>query len=510
VRLIFEQFERLGTLRRVLRYFLDNGLRVGVRPFAGPDRGRLEWRVPNRQTLANILHHPIYAGYYCYGRRRVDARRKKPGRPHAGRVVVPPEEYVALLPDRCPAYITKERYAAIQRRLSENRARVECKGAPREGPSLVAGLLYCARCGRRMLVRYAGRKHKLYYVCRAEAAGCKEIRHSITGWVLDRLVTEQVLAALQPGALELSLAAAEDVVRERQRLDESWRQRLERARYEAQRAGRQYQAVEPENRLVARTLEQRWEEALQEVRRLEEDYARFCRQQPTTLRAREVEQLRALAQDLPALWHAPTTTARDRQQIIRFLVERLTVDLDGVTDRVAVTLTWVGGQASDHFVVRPVRQYEQTADFDRLLARIGELRARGLSLAGVADRLHAEGFRPLKQAERFTAAIVSQILRRRSPGGKPGGRRLRGLLQKGEWLVTDLAAKLGLARTALHVWVRRGWVRSRKLTGPRGPWVCWADADELRRLRRLRRTPHCWWAPPVSPELTTPKARPRA
>src|SRR5262249_15440569 len=159
----------------------------------------------------------------------------------------------ALLPDRCPAYITKERYAAIQRRLSENRARVECKGAPREGPSLVAGLLSCARCGRRMLGRYAGRKHKLHYVCRAEAAGCKEIRHSITGWVLDRLVTEPVLAALQPGALELSLAAAEDVVRERQRLDESWRQRLERARYEAQRAGRQYQAVEPENRLVART-----------------------------------------------------------------------------------------------------------------------------------------------------------------------------------------------------------------------------------------------------------------
>jgi hypothetical protein len=279
-----------------------------------------------------ILNHPIYAGYYCYWRSRVDARRKKPGRPGTGRVSVDPEEYLALLPDRCPAYITREHHEAIQRRLAENRARAESKGAVREGPSLLAGLVHCARCGYRMAVHYRGRGRYLRYVCASAAASCGRPQRSITGQVLDRLMAEQVLAALQPGALELSLAAADDVVRERQRLDENWRQRLERARYQAQRAERQYRAVDAENRLVARTLERQWEEALQEVRRLEEDYARFRRQQPATLTEREVDQIRALAQDLPALWQAPTTTAADRQHIIRFLVERVAVDMrDGET-----------------------------------------------------------------------------------------------------------------------------------------------------------------------------------
>jgi DNA invertase Pin-like site-specific DNA recombinase len=376
VRLVFDQFDRLGSIGKVLRYFRENGIRLGVRARTRPGRGRLEWREPIRRTIAGILQHPLYAGFYCYGRRRVDGRRKKPGRPSTGRVQVPPEGYLALLPDRCPAYITRERYEAIQRRIAENRARAECKGPPREGPSLLAGLVSCARCGYRMTVHYSGQGRYVRYSCEAAAACCGPTRRSISGRVLDGQVTEQVLAALQPGALELSLAAADDVLRERQRLDENWRQRLERARYQAQRAERQYRAAEPENRLVTRTPERQWEEALQEVRRLEEDYARFRRQQPAALTEREVGQIRALALDLPALWQAPTTSAADRKQVIRFLVERVAVDIDREGDRVRVQLTWVGGQTSEHEVVRPVLRYEQTEGFDRLLGRIRELRAR--------------------------------------------------------------------------------------------------------------------------------------
>jgi DNA invertase Pin-like site-specific DNA recombinase len=509
VRLVFEQFERLGTIRKVLHYFLEHGINVGVRARTRPNRGQLEWRPPILRTITAILHHPIYAGYYCYGRRRVDPRRKKPGRPNTGRVLMTPEEYLALLPDRCPAYISREQYEAIQRRIADNRARSESKGAPREGPSLLAGLVFCARCGHRMAVQYTGRGQYLRYTCESHAVTCRETRRSIAGRVLDCLVAEQVLAALQPGALELSLAAADDIVRERQRLDENWRQRLERARYQAQRAERQYRAVEPENRLVARTLERQWEEALQEVRRLEEDYARFRRHQPAALTEREVNQIRALAQDLPALWQAPTTTAADRQQIIRFLVERLTVDM-GEGDGVRVLLTWMGGQTSEHEVLRPVLSYEQTTGFDRLLARIGELRALGLSFPGIAERLNAEGFRPLKQADQFHGAIVWRILRSRSPSPKPLAEKWRGELRKDEWFVADLAVKLGIPKKTLLAWLRRGWARYRVLTGPRAPWACWADAGELQRLRRLRRTPHGWWDPPLPPELTMPKPLPPA
>src|SRR5262249_52419392 len=232
-----------------------------------------------------------------------------------------------------------------QRRLAENRARAEFKGAPREGSSLLAGLVVCGRSEKRMAGHYSGRSRVLRYICPTGVADARgTCRHALAGRVLDQLVGGQVLAALQPGAVELSLAAADDVIRERSALDENWRQRLERARTQAARIERQYQAAEPENRLVQRTLERRWEAALQDVRRWEEKYPRFGRANPTTLARHEVEQIRTLARDLPALWDAPTTTPADRQRIIRFLVERVEATVEGVSDRVRVTITWAGGQ----------------------------------------------------------------------------------------------------------------------------------------------------------------------
>src|SRR5262245_10542486 len=165
VRMVFDQFERLGTIRKVLRYLIANDLRLGIRPHAGPNRGQLEWRTATRETVSDILHHPIYAGYYCFGRRQADPRRRKPGRRWSGRVLVTPDEYLALIPDKVPAYITREQYDANQRRIAENRARIESKGAPREGLSLLAGLVVCGRCGKRMTVHYAGQQI-LRYTCR--------------------------------------------------------------------------------------------------------------------------------------------------------------------------------------------------------------------------------------------------------------------------------------------------------------------------------------------------------
>jgi hypothetical protein len=509
VRLVFEQFERLGTARKVLRYLRANGIRVGIRPHAGPNRGQLEWRVPTRDAVAGILSRPAYAGYYCYGRRRTDSRRKKPGRPGSGRVLVAPEEYVALLPDRVPAYISKERYETIQRRLAENQARVSSKGAPREGPSLLAGLVVCAACGRRMAVHYSGRRGTLRYVCRSDAESCCQPRRSLAGRVLDTLVAEQVLAALQPGALELSLAAAGDVLRERQGLDENWRQRLERARYQAERAERQYQAAEPEHRLVARTLERRWEDALQEVRQLEEDYARFRRQQPAALTEWEREQIRSLAQDLPALWQAPTTTSADRQQIIRFLIERVAVTVQGNTNQVQVTVEWLGGCTSHHEMTRPILGYRQMAENEQLLTRIRQLREEGLSFARMARVLNAEGFRPSKGAREFTGDTVGVLWRRHfAPASRQGRQMPPGLHSENEWGVLDLAGELKMPKNTLLAWMQRGWVHYRRLPGYRGRCLCWANTAELVRLRKLRDTAHGWWDPPLPAELTAPGPRP--
>jgi DNA invertase Pin-like site-specific DNA recombinase len=509
VRMVFDQFGRLGTIRKVLHHLLANGIRIGIRSHAGPDRGQLQWRLPTRDTITKMLQHPIYAGYYCYGRKQTDPRRKKPGRRWSGRVVVPQEQYLALIPDRCPAYISRDQFEVNQRRLAENRARTESKGAPREGPSLLAGLVVCGRCGKRMGVHYCGRAQVLRYTCMTGVANARgTCRHSLAGRVLDQLVAHRALEALRPGALELSLAAAEDVIRERTALDENWRQRLERARTQAARTERQYQAAEPENRLVQRTLERRWEESLQEVRRLEEEYARFRQAQPIALTRREVEEIRDLARNLPALWDTPTTTPEDRQRIIRFLVDRVVVAVEGTMDLVRVTIAWVGGQRTSHTVTRPVRRYEQTGDFPRLMARIRELRGEGRTFADIAERLNAEGFRPPWGAGHFHKDIVSRFMRRRTPGYQPPPKSDRSALGPDEWFVVDLAREVGIPKNTLHAWRQRGWVSFRRPPGPRTPCVCWADPEELDRLRRLARAPKGWWQPPPPPSLTTPKPPP--
>jgi DNA invertase Pin-like site-specific DNA recombinase len=509
VLMVFDQFERLGTIRKVLRYLIANDIRLGIRPHAGPNRGQLAWRTATRDTVGDILHHPIYAGYYCFGRRQADPRRRKPGQRWSGRVLVTPEEYLALIPDKVPAYITRERYEANQRRLAENRARIESKGAPRDGPSLLAGLVVCGRCGKRMTVHYAGQTQILRYTCRTGSEDAREpCRQSLVGKVLDQFIAGQILVALQPGALELSLSAADDVVRERSALDENWRQRLERARTQAARIERQYQAAEPENRLVQRTLERRWEESLQEVRRLEEEYTRFRQTQPTTLTSHEVEQIRKLARDLPALWDAPTTMSADRQQVIRFLVERVGVEIEGVSDRVRVTITWAGGQHTHHELIRPVGRYKQTADFERVMSCIGELRAAGQSFPVIADQLNREGFRPPNRAVRFGKDIVGRLVRKHMSCDRTHPESPGVGLSRDEWFVIDLAAKLGLGKTTIHAWLRRGWIRYRRLPGYLGRCVCWADAGELERLGQLAQTPRGWWYPPPPAELTTPKPLP--
>ncbi len=511
VRLLFDEFDRQGSIHGLLCYLVHHGIRIPVRPHFGPRRGQLEWRRPNQETLQNLLHNPAYAGTYRWGHRRTDPRRKVPGRPGTGRRTADADEGVILIEGHLPAYITPARFRANQERLAANRSRADAPGAPRQGPSLLGGVLFCGRCGCRMRVDYGRSRGHLRYTCSlASGSYAEPTCQTLAGRVLDELVGRQVLEALGPAALEVSLLAAEDLQRERDRLTEQWQQRLERARYQCQRAERQYQACEPENRLVARELERRWEEALAEVRRVESDYDRFRREQPAELTAEERAAVRALAGDIPALWRAPTTTAADRQRVVRCLVERVTVTVEKETNRVAVTLAWAGGWASTHELTRPVSRYEQLADYGRLTGRIGELRDSGLSLAEIAERLNAEGFRPPKRAAQFTGPMLTRLLRR---GGRDPGRRPRAMtaavLAEHEWWLSDLAARLRIPTATLLGWARRGWVRAWKVRGKTGGyWAVWADADELDRLTRLHGCRRSWDQKPLLAELITPKERP--
>jgi hypothetical protein len=299
---------------------------------------------------------------------------------------------------------------------------------------------------------------------------------------VDELVAAQVLEALTPAALELSEKAVADIQKERERLARHWRQRLERARYEAERAQRQYQAVEPENRLVARTLEKAWEEALQAEARLQEEYDRFARTGPQPLSEEARTRVRALAEDIPVLWRASTTKAADRKEIVRCLIERVVVRVRKESERVGVTIHWQGGFTTEHDVVRAVQRFEHLDHFERLLERLRELHEQGQTAPGIAHVLNKEGYRTPKSRGPFTTDTIRKLL---SQHGLAKGTAGAGQMQAHEWRLTDLARELRMSPWKLRDWLKRGWLHGRQLVAE-GAWVVWADYDELKRLKKLR------------------------
>jgi DNA invertase Pin-like site-specific DNA recombinase len=508
VRLIFRIFDELGSINALLRYLVRNDIRLGIRPHCGPERGALQWRRPNRVTLTNLLHRPLYAGAYSWGLRPTDPRRKVPGRPSTGRTVAKATECAVLIKDRCPAYITWDQYQANLKRMEDNRNRCDTRGAVREGPALLKGLLVCGRCGRRLLISY-GTSQRPRYSCQRNYIDYGEpLCQSLAGRRLDELIARQVLRVLEPASLELSLSASGDIQRERDELDRHWQRRLERGRFERDRAARQYHAVEPENRLVARELEKRWEQSLLDERALQEDYARFKRQQPAELTESDCTMIHALAQDIPRLWRSPQTTSADRQRVVRYLLERVVVTPQAaVNDALDVAIHFAGGFISHHELRRAVARYDQMHDYPQLLDRVQELAQQKQTARQIAEQLNREGWRPPKRRETFNQSMVQHLLWQRGFRQEHPRRQPAEPLGPDEWWFIDLARALNTPTPTLYHWLRRGWVHGRQLPGPQGRWILWADGDELDRLRRLRGCSRSWFNQPQAAELTTPKPR---
>jgi hypothetical protein len=309
---------------------------------------------------------------------------------------------------------------------------------------------------------------------------------------LDQLVAGVLLQALTPSALEVSLQLAEDLELERTALQRQWRQRLERAHYEVERAWRQYDAVDPENRLVARTLEGRWEAALTEALRLQTEYERFLAAQPVPPSAEERAAICRLAEDVPALWDAPTTTAADRQAIARLMLERVVITVHGESEAVTVECHWAGGTRTRHDLRRPVARLEQLSDHAALLERVRALHADGHTAPAIAVTLNAEGWKPPKRRTTYSASMVHELLRRL--GVPPAAPRLSltAKLQDrapDELTIDGLATRLGMPRVTVHFWVTRGLVKARKVvfrSHARGLWLIQADQAEIERLRERR------------------------
>ncbi|HKR50557.1 MAG TPA: recombinase family protein [Pseudonocardiaceae bacterium] len=497
VRLVFSKFAEFTTTHALLRCLVDHGIELGVRLRSGPDKGELEWRRPNRMTLQIMLHSPVYAGIYAYGRRRVDARRQQPGRPSTGRVVRGEQEWLVFIPGMLPAYISEETWRANLAQLAADASRSDARGSARAGSALLSGLARCGRCGKRMAVQYHTREKGTVpeYRCSRQVGdyGAARPCQSLAGACADAFVSAQILDALSPAALEVSLRAAEQVEADRTALEEIWAKRLERAAIAVDRARRCYRLAEAENRLVVRQLEKDWEQALADQQRLSEEHDRFVRTRPTCLTPAERAAITALASDIEGLWHAPTTTDKDRKELIRALITDVRLTVQGESERVAVTRTWAGGHTTEDILVRPVARIDQLSNYPQLAARVRALDAQGLTSRQIAARLDAEGFRPPKRIEHFTPNSITTLRRRLRTGARACPAPGRDGLGEHEWRLSDLAHHLDMPEATLYTWIQRGWVASRRDEAPHR-LVLIADDAALAELRERRSRPHGYYS----------------
>ncbi|HET6521605.1 MAG TPA: recombinase family protein, partial [Geminicoccaceae bacterium] len=394
--LVFARFRELGSAKAVVRYLRGAGLALPVRPLRGPEPHEVVWQPANSARVLAILKNPAYAGAYVYGRRRQDPGRRRPGAPRCGTVAVPLPDWPVCLRDAQPGYIGWDEYMANRKRLADNLGRYGSggPGLPRQGRALLQGIAVCGRCARRLSLHYSG-PHGDYPVYRCVAdktrrgagPGCQEVR----AMAVDAEVERLVLAALAPDRVALAVAALAELEQEARLLERQWSLKRERARYEAERARRQYDAVEPENRLVARSLERAWEERLRAVEQVEHAYEHWRREQPVALTEADRAELLRLGEDFPRVWHAAATTPDARKRMVRLVVQEVVLDQKREPGRVWFRIVWQTGAASEHWLCRRVRAYDGYGDLAWLERRVRELNGAERMDAEIAAVLNAEG-----------------------------------------------------------------------------------------------------------------------
>lgn len=455
VRLLFETFRRAGSAERVVRHFSTERILWPRRLTGGPRAGEIVFGPLDHSRVLQILHNPRYAGAYVYGRTR--QRKVVIGGQHRYRRL-PRDEWKVFLPNSYEGYISWEEYEANQAKLLDNANSFGLdrrKSSPREGVALLQGLVICGRCGGRMTVRYYIRQgHPVPdYVCqRRGIQTAQPACQIIPGTGLDEAIAQVILEAVTPSSLEVALQVFEELRARKAEVDRIRRAQVERAREEAELAGKQYMLVQPENRLVADSLERRWNEKLVHLAQAEEDYARFAKKDMRSLMAGDKERIQALTSDLPRVWKDPRTSARDRKRMLRLLIEDVTLERDTM---IRIRIRWKGGATTS--LDRPLPL--NAADLYRTPASIVE-QVRALATqetdSRIAEKLNARDLRS-GRGKHFTRLSVRLI--RTTYGIESFGERLR----KAGWLTeAEMAKQLGVHPTTARRFAREGLIRAQR------------------------------------------------
>ncbi|HJW75876.1 MAG TPA: recombinase family protein [Thermoleophilia bacterium] len=463
VRLLFERFSVEPTAWAVVRWANEQGLTFPTRRWYADGSNSLTWRPLTQGQLIRTLHNPIYAGAYTYGR----CQKKQvlvDGEVRLRYVrLTDPKQWPVRIEGTHPGYIDWETFVKNQDKLRSNQSLPQgaTRGAPNRGPTLLAGLVICGRCGRRMRAMYDGAQRKRpYYRCVGEHDQARSICWSVAARRLDEAVENLFLTKMVPDEIDLSLAVEKEAGRQADSLEQQWRARLEQATYEARRAERRYKAVDPDNRVVARTLEKEWEERLRDLDDIEKQYADARRTRHVDLSAEDRTRIRALARDLPRLWRAPTTEQAERKAMLRLAIEAIGLFPVDVPRRMTrVRVQWHSGAVSELLLERP-HKYRPEGP---VLVRLRQLVVEGHHDDVIAARLNAEGLMTGHglpwTGDRVAKARRKEGLERVAP------KKTHVFLpdrhpSTGAYSIPGAARRFGVPRGTIKGWIDRGLIRT--------------------------------------------------
>jgi DNA invertase Pin-like site-specific DNA recombinase len=485
VGLVFRLFRETGTAFAVMQRFAGSGLRFPKRSYGGAWDGKIIWGRLTHSRVLSMLKNPSYAGIYVFGRyryrREISAEGAVQKRIHA----VAMGDWRVSLKEHHEGYISLEEFFKNQERLEKNRTNGEdtlLAGPAREGLALLQGLLLCGTCGHALTVRYTG-NGGIYpcYLCnrlRRDGLARKDCM-SFRCDLLDAAIAEQVLKALQPAEIELALAALQELESRDRTISRQWQMRLERAEYEAALAERRYQEVDPSQRLVAGTLERRWNDALLQLEDLKKQAAEFQRQKARVITNEQRAKVLALATDLPRLWHASTTQARDRKRMLRLLIKDIAVEKPLNLKQLLIHIRWQGGACSDIGLQLPAKRADRVRYSAAIIDRVRDL-GKSLPNEEIADRLNREG-NVSALGKPFTGSMIQWIrYRYQIPRAT--------LVRAEELTVHQVAERFGVSTHVVYYWIDRGVIQARRLNAGMPYWITLNETDEQKLRDWVRKS----------------------
>ena len=457
IELVFDYFQQCGSAYGVVQRFSQEKLEFPKRSYGGAWAGKLIWGRLTDARVTAILKNPSYAGVYAFGRYRTIKEILENGEVRSRIRCMPEENWLVNLRDHHEGYITFEQYAKNLDQLSRNQTNTKemvLSGPAREGLALLQGLLICSCCGRRLTPRYQG-NGGIYptYQCNWRKREGLSTKACLTVQCppLDRAIEARVLEVLSSEQIQLAMDAFEIVSRRHEQIDAQWKMRLDRAEYEAELAHRRYEQVDPNNRLVAATLEQRWNDALIELEDVKDHIDRL-RQQSRQLTSQQRDEVLELARNLPQLWHNTTTAWKDKKRIVQLLIGDITVKKP--EPRVALLqVRWQGGECEELRVELPRPVADRWRHDDALIERVREL-AMTLDDARIAARLNDDGLKTNK-GNLFTIKSIKWI-RHKHNIPRVDDRKT------GEFTVKEVAARLGVSCGVVYYWIGKGLIRGRR------------------------------------------------